>query len=115
MIIKVNIKEKSYEIDCDIGTQDICWLALAACYMYGEEYFPITKLLPCMATDKLGNILHPRLNLYKYHKSTIGDEINVRVKPSANDSYLKECTGDEVKWLKQAFYEDKFMMEIHVT
>jgi len=115
MIIKVNIREKTYEIDCDIGTQDIAWLALAACYMYGEEFFPVTKFLPCMATNKDGEILHPRINIYKYHKTLIGDEINVKIKPAASDNFMNEFDKNDMKWCKQAFYEEKFFMDIVIT
>lgn len=111
MIIKVKVKEKVYDIDCDVGTQDIAWLALSATYLYGDEYFPITKFLPSLAKNSNGEVLHPKMNLYKY-RETIGNEITVFIKPSSSDNYVSEVTPDEAKWCKQAFYEHKFLMEM---
>ena len=35
IIIKVCIENKFFEINCDTGIQDVGWLAISACYLYG--------------------------------------------------------------------------------
>ena len=79
IIIKVYINNKPYEIDCDTGIQDIAWLSLSACYLYGQETYPITTYLPIMARNKKGQELHPKLVILQ-NQQLIGEEITVKVK-----------------------------------
>ena len=79
MIIKVFINNHPFEIDCDTGTQDIAWLCLSACYLYGKEAWPVTTYLPIIARNKKDEILHPKLVICR-NKDLIGEEIKVRVK-----------------------------------
>ena len=109
---KVWVNEKTfYEIDIDLGTQDVAWLALNACYIYGIESFPIGRYTPCMAKNSQGEILHPRLNLVRYQKE-IGDEIFIKVRPPSTDLIDGQLSEAEEKWISQAFGEEKNMMEV---
>ena len=65
IIIKVFIDNKPYEIDCDTGIQDVAWLALSACYLYGQETYPITTYLPIMAKNKQGQSSIQNLSSFK--------------------------------------------------
>lgn len=113
MIIKVYIEGKSYDIDCDIGTQDIAWLAISACYCHGLDTYPVSRYIPCLATNKHNEILHPKLVLSKYG-SIIGDEVTVKIRPPLTDLINGELTKEEVKWCDQAFGKERFMMEVKI-
>ena len=78
MIIKVYINNRPFEIDCDTGTQDIAWLSISACYLYGKDAWPITTYLPIIARNKKDEILHPKLVICK-NIELIGDEIKVKI------------------------------------
>ena len=85
-IKKVFFSDRSYEIDIDVGTQDVASLALTACYMYGTEIFQMGRYTPCMAKNSEGQNLHPKLTLLKYQK-LIGDEIYFKIRPSTTEIY----------------------------
>ena len=112
-IKKVYINDKCYEIDIDVGTQDIAWLALTACYMYGSEIFPTGRYTPCMAKNIKGQILHPKLTLMKYH-NLIGDEIYVKIRPSTTEIYDSTLNEEEINWFSQAFGVKKNIMDISI-
>ena len=84
MIITVVIDNQSFEIDCDTGTQDIAWLSLCACNLYGQNTFPITTYLPILAKNQSGTILPPKLVIVK-NMELIGEKIYVDVKRKANE------------------------------
>jgi hypothetical protein len=113
MIIKVNIENHIFEIDCDTGTQDIAWLCLSACYLFGKDAFPITTYLPILAKNKKGEILHPKLIIIKSQK-IIGAEINVKVKKKFG-TIGSEMTQEEKDWFNDAFEEGRFMNTLVYT
>ena len=113
MIIKVYINNHPFEIDCDTGTQDIAWLCLSACYLYGKEAWPVTTYLPIIARNKKDEILHPKLVICR-NKELIGEEIKVRVKKKFGDIGY-EMTNEEKEWYNDAFLEGRFMSNIHVS
>ena len=96
MIITLVIDNQSFEIDCDTGTQDIAWLSLCACNLYGQNTFPITTYLPILAKNQSGTILPPKLVIVK-NMELIGEKIYVDVKRKANEvgsemtDQQKEC------------------------
>lgn len=107
MLKRVYIETKVYEIDCNIGTQDICWLATSACYNFGMDSYPVSRYLPCMAKNKEGVVLHPKMVICRYN-NIIGNEIFVKIKPKSNEGILTE----EETWCKQAFTEERYMMNV---
>lgn len=113
MIIKVYIENHPFEIDCDTGTQDIAWLALSACYLYGKNAFPVTTYLPIIAKNKKGEILHPKLIIVKSQK-IIGTEINVKIKKKFGTIGC-EMTQEEKDWFNDAFEEGRFMNTLVYT
>ena len=113
MIIKVFINNHPFEIDCDTGTQDIAWLCLSACYLYGKEAWPVTTYLPIIARNKKDEILHPKLVICR-NKELIGEEIKVRVKKKFGDIGY-EMTNEEKEWYNDAFLEGRFMSNIHIS
>lgn len=110
-IKKVFIERKMFEIDCDLGTQDVAWLAMSASYSYGLSNYPVSRYIPCLATNKAGEILHPKLCLSKYDKM-IGDEIFVKIRPDSQDVNSDSLNQDEINWLEQAFGKERFYMNI---
>jgi hypothetical protein len=112
MMKKVHINKQVILIDCDMGTQDVGWLALAACYEYGNSVYPVTKYLPCMATNIYGETLHPKMPICKNDKK-IGEEIFVKVKkkPGELDSEISE---EEKLWFNQAFGTSRFLMNVKI-
>ena len=113
MIIKVYINNRPFEIDCDTGTQDIAWLAISACYLYGKDAWPVTTYLPIMARNKNDEILPPKLVIYK-NIDTIGDEIKVKIRKKFGDIGY-EMTEEEKNWYNDAFLEGRFMTNVHVV
>ena len=113
MIIKVYINNRPFEIDCDTGTQDIAWLAISACYLYGKDAWPVTTYLPIMARNKKDEILPPKLVIYK-NIDTIGDEIKVKIRKKFGDIGY-EMTEEEKNWYNDAFLEGRFMTNVHVV
>ncbi len=112
-IKKVYIERKLIEIDCDLGTQDIAWLAMSAAYSYGSSNYPVSRYVPCLATNKAGEILHPKLCLIKYDK-LIGEEIYLKIKPDSQDINSDPLSPDEITWLDQAFGSERSYMNINV-
>ena len=110
IIIKVFIDNKPYEIDCDTGIQDVAWLALSACYLYGQETYPITTYLPIMAKNKQGQILHPKLVILQ-NRQLIGDEINIKVKRKFG-TIGSELSPEEEDWYDNAFGQGRFMQTV---
>ena len=108
MIITVQIGTQSFEIDCDTGTQDIAWLSLCACNLYGQNTFPITTYLPIMAKNQSGQILHPKLVIVK-SQDLIGDIIKVDVRKKANE-VGSEMSNEQKEWFGDAFGEGRFKM-----
>lgn len=112
-IKKVFIERKVFEIDCDLCTQDVAWLAMSAAYSFGLSSYPVSRYIPCFATNKGGEILHPKLCLFKYEK-LIGDEIYVKIKPDSQDVNSDSLNQDELNWLEQAFGNERFYMNINL-
>lgn len=110
-IKKVFIERKMFAIDCDLGTQDIAWLAMSAAYSYGLSNYPVSKYIPCLATNKTGEILHPKMCLFKYDK-LIGEEIFVKIRPDSQDVNSDTLNNDQLNWLDQAFGNERFYMNI---
>ena len=112
MIITVYINTQAFEIDCDTGTQDIAWLALCACNLYGQNTFPVTTYLPIMAKSQNGTTLHPKLVIIK-NKEQIGDVITVEVRKKANE-VGSEMTEEQKEWYNDAFLEGRFKMQVSI-
>jgi hypothetical protein len=113
MLKKVYINKIPYEIDCDMGTQDVCWLAMSACYYHGMNSYPVARYIPCVARNKEGEVLHPKMVICKYNIK-IGDEIYVRIKPKGNDPLEPEISKEEEQWMRQAFSNERFTMDVKV-
>ena len=112
MIITVVIDNQSFEIDCDTGTQDIAWLSLCACNLYGQNTFPITTYLPILAKNQSGTILPPKLVIVK-NIDLIGEKIFVDVRRKANE-VGSEMTDQQKDWYNDAFLEGRFKMTVAV-
>lgn len=112
-IKKVFVEKKMFEIDCDLGTQDVAWLALSATYSYGLSNYPVSRYIPCLAMNKVGEILHPKLCIFKYEK-LIGEEIYIKIRPDSQDVNSDSLTDDELLWLDQAFGNERFYMNINL-
>ena len=112
MIITVIIENQSFEIDCDTGTQDIAWLSLCACSLYGQSTYPITTYLPIMAKNQYGAILPPKLVIVK-NMETIGEKIYVEVRKKASE-VGSELTEKQKEWYNDAFLEGRFKMSVSV-
>lgn len=110
-IKKVHIERKVFEIDCDLGTQDVAWLCISAAYSYGLSSYPVARYLPCKATNKAGDILHPKLTILKYDK-IIGEEIFVKIRPHSQDVNYDSLNQEEITWLNQAFGSERFLMNV---
>ncbi len=110
-IKKVFIERKMFEIDCDLGTQDIAWLAISAAYSFGLSNYPVSRYIPCFATNKGGEVLHPKL-CFVHHDELIGDEIYVKIKPDSQDVNSDNLNQHELNWLDQAFGNERFYMNI---
>ena len=112
MIITVIIENQSFEIDCDTGTQDVAWLALCACNLYGQNTYPITTYLPIMARNQSGVILPPKTVIVK-NMEMIGDKIYVEVRKKAKE-VNSELTEKQKEWYYDAFLEGRFKMTVSV-
>jgi hypothetical protein len=113
MIKKVYIDTTCYTIDCDLGSQDIAWLAISACHLHGMDTFPISRYIPCMAKNSSGVILHPKLVLFK-SSHLIGDEIYVKIRPALTDFDKGDLIEEEKVWYRQAFTNERFLMNVKV-
>ena len=112
MIITVIINNQSFEIDCDTGTQDVAWLSLSACNLYGQNTFPITTYLPILAKNQSGTILPPKLVIVK-NMELIGEKIYVDVRKKASE-VGSEMTDQQKEWYNDAFLEGRFKMTVAV-
>ena len=112
MIITVIIDNQSFEIDCDTGTQDVAWLSLCACNLYGQNTFPITTYLPILAKNQSGTVLPPKLVVVK-NTELIGEKIYVSVRKKANE-VGSEMTEEQKEWYSDAFLEGRFKMTVSV-
>lgn len=113
MIIKVIIDGKPIEIDCDTGIQDIAWLSLSACYVYGSEAYPLTTFIPIIAKNKDNIILHPKLVIIK-NLNLIGNEIYVKARKKYG-AIGYELNDEEKEWYDNAFLEGRFKMYVHIV
>ncbi len=112
MIITVVIENTPFEIDCDTGTQDVAWLSLCACNLYGQSTFPITTYLPILAKNHFGAVLPPKLVIVK-NSQLIGEKIYVDVRKKANE-VGSEMTDEQKEWYNDAFLEGRFKMTVTV-
>ena len=112
MIITVIIENQSFEIDCDTGTQDVAWLSLCACSLYGQTTYPITTYLPILAKNQSGTILPPKTVIVK-NLEMIGEKIYVDVRKKASE-VNSELTPKQKEWYNDAFLEGRFKMTISV-
>ena len=112
MIITVIIENQSFEIDCDTGTQDVAWLSLCACNLYGQSTYPITTYLPIMARNQAGSIIPPKTVIVK-NMTLIGEKIYVEVRKKANE-VNSELTQAQKEWYYDAFLEGRFKMTVSV-
>ena len=112
IILKVYIENKVFEIDCDTGIQDVAWVALSACYLYGKETYPATTYIPIMAKNISGEILHPKMVILQ-NKKVIGDEITVKVRKKYG-ALGSELSDEEKEWYNNAFLEGRFMVNVDV-
>ena len=112
MIITVVIENQSFEIDCDTGTQDVAWLALCACSLYGQTTYPITTYLPILAKNQSGTILPPKLVIVK-NMEMIGEKIYVDVRKKDKE-VNSELTKQQKEWYYDAFLEGRFKMTVNV-
>ena len=112
MIITVIIQNQSFEIDCDTGTQDVAWLSLCACSLYGQTTYPTTTYLPILARNEFGAILAPKLVIVK-NMELIGEKIYVEVRKKANE-VNSELTPEQKEWYYDAFLEGRFKMSVSV-
>ena len=112
MIITVIIDNQPFEIDCDTGTQDVAWLSLCACNLYGQSTFPITTYLPILAKNQSGTILPPKLVIVK-NTELIGEKIYVNVRRKANE-VGSEMTDEQKEWYNDAFLDGRFKMTVSV-
>lgn len=112
MIITVIIENQSFEIDCDTGTQDVAWLSLCACNLYGQSTYPITTYLPIMAKNQSGSIIPPKTVIVK-NMEMIGEKIYVEVRKKANE-VNSELTEAQKEWYYDAFLEGRFKMTLSV-
>ena len=112
MIITVIIENQSFEIDCDTGTQDVAWLSLCACSLYGQSTYPITTYLPILAKNQGGVILAPKLVIVK-NMDLIGEKIYVDVRKKASE-VNSELTPKQQEWYNDAFLEGRFKMTVNV-
>ena len=112
MIITVIIENQSFEIDCDTGTQDVAWLSLCACSLYGQSTYPITTYLPILAKNQGGIILAPKLVIVK-NMDLIGEKIYVDVRKKASE-VNSELTPKQQEWYNDAFLEGRFKMTVNV-
>ena len=112
MIITVIIENQSFEIDCDTGTQDVAWLALCACNLYGQSTYPITTYLPIMAKNQAGSIIPPKTVIVK-NMTMIGEKIYVEVRKKANE-VNSELSLAQKEWYYDAFLEGRFKMTVSV-
>ena len=112
MIITVIIENHSFEIDCDTGTQDVAWLALCACSLYGQSTYPITTYLPILAKNQGGAVLAPKLVIVK-NMDLIGEKVYVDVRKKASE-VNSELTPKQQEWYNDAFLEGRFKMTVNV-
>ena len=110
MIITVVIDTQPFEIDCDTGIQDIAWLSLCACNLYGQSTYPVTTFLPILAKNQNGVILHPKLVLVK-NQELIGNKIYVDVRKKESDVGF-EMNDKQKEWYDDAFLEGRFKMAV---
>ena len=112
MIITVVIENQSFEIDCDTGTQDVAWLSLCACSLYGQTTYPITTYLPILAKNQSGTILPPKLVIVK-NMEMLGEKIYVDVRKKDKE-VNSELTKQQKEWYYDAFLEGRFKMTVNV-
>ena len=112
MIITVVIENQSFEIDCDTGTQDVAWLSLCACSLYGQTTYPITTYLPILAKNQSETILPPKLVIVK-NMEMIGEKIYVDVQKKDKE-VNSELTKQQKEWYYDAFLEGRFKMTVNV-
>ena len=96
MKIKTRVKDKVYEICCGSGIQDLAWLALTACHMYGKEAYPRGNYLPTLLTTADERIPHPRRRVSAALED--GEEVIIALRDLNGPQDEREQT-----WYQQAF------------
>lgn len=63
--MKLKLKVEETELVIDVGQElnDLCWLALAACKMYGKLNYPSGNFLPVILRTIYPQIFHPRTKI----------------------------------------------------
>jgi hypothetical protein len=107
MRIKVEIKGKVYEIGCGTGWQDLAWLALSACYLYGKETYPRGFHQPTLLLYREDIVPHPRSRINASLHD--GDEVSVILRDPSQPQPKKHQ-----KWYKRAFGEDRNIMKFEI-
>lgn len=108
-IIKVWINNKSFNINVEHGLQDVGWLCITACHLYGKSDYPIARYIPTLAENSKNELLHPKLVICKYRK-IIGNEIFVVVQSSSLE-FQQLKSEKHITWYKQAFEKEKYLSE----
>ena len=109
--IKVTIKDRSYDISCGNGIQDVAWLALSAAYLYGKEAYPRGFHQPTllMRTDReLLRVPHPRQRINYALKDC--PEVTVILK-EPNMTQSKQ----QLKWYRRAFGDHRNLMKFVIS
>lgn len=107
----MHIKDRSYNISCGNGIQDIAWLALSAAYLYGKEAYPRGFHQPTLllkAENQLSRIPHPRQRILNSLKDC--SEVIVILK-EPNQVQTKE----QIKWYRRAFGEHRNLMKYVIS
>jgi len=104
MKVQVQIKDKTFEISCGKGVQDLAWLALNAAYLYGKETYPPGSHMPTYLTTENGLTPHPRRRI----NAALQDSQKVFVT-------LKDPTQpadkSHTKWFEKAFGQKRNIMK----
>ena len=79
MIIHIIIESHKFETNCGISTQEVAWLVLCACNLYGQGTYPIEIYCPMMAKKQAGTIIFPKIAIVK-NMVMISEKIYVEVR-----------------------------------
>ena len=105
MRVKVTINDRTYDINCGSGNQDLAWLAMSAAYLYGKEVYPRGCYQPTLLIKSESRPPHPRSRISFALKD--GEEVTVILKDPAQPQPKKH-----VKWYKNAYGENRNKMKV---
>lgn len=103
----MHINDRSYDINCGSGLQDLSWLAMTASYLYSKEVYPKGFYQPTLLMHSGDRVPHPRRRISAALNNV--HEVTVILKDPSQPQSSKQ-----LKWYKKALGESRNIMKFTI-